>query len=181
MKFNAKLRAKNPTYWIMLVVTVAVSIGAQLGIKGEELTTWAKVGHLFVDIVSNPFLLVSVIVTAVTMAISYTDKGVRDTGFVKTFSKVRDDKHPEHAAVFIGESSEDKSLKEQLTITTPKEYSKEEDNEDVDPYHMEDDETFFKDESKPFGIDWDEEQEDSNVDNNTQQEASKNKVEGEDK
>lgn len=180
MKFNAKLRAKNPTYWIMLVATVAVSIGAQLGIKGEELTTWAKVGHLFVDIVSNPFLLVSVIVTAVTMAISYTDKGVRDTGFVQALSKVRDDKDPEQAAGFIKDTDNEKDgLDTEDGIKTPVEFSKEDDNEDIDPYHMDEDETFFKDESKPYGIDWDEEAIQENVDNKnvSDEEVSK----GEDK
>ena len=35
-----------------------------------------------------------IVVTFVTTAISYTDKGIRDTGIVQTYTKPRDDKNP---------------------------------------------------------------------------------------
>ena len=90
-------------------------------------------------------------------------KGVSDSGLAKTYDKPRDDKDPEQAAYIVG-TEEVKESNTEDGIKTPAEFSKEEDNEDIDPYQMDEDETFFKDDSKPYGIDWDEKHEDVNVD-----------------
>lgn len=180
MKFNFKVRAKNPVFWISNIIAVLVYIGGYLGVKGEDVTSWGKLFDILGDIVSNPYLIVMIIVTLVTTAISYTDKGIRDTGFVKQLEKPRDDKDPEQAAGFIKDTDNKKSeIDTEDGVKTPVEFSKEDDNEDIDPYHMEEDETFFKDESKPYGIDWDEEAIQENVDNKnvSDEEVSK----GEDK
>ena len=163
MNFNFKVRAKNPLFWIANIAAVLVYIGGYLGIKGTDITSWDKLFSVVEDIVANPYLIVMIIVTFVTTAISYTDKGVRDTVFVTELNKPRDDKDPEQAVGFISSKTE---LSDSTAdgIKTPVEFSKEEDNEDIDPYQMDEDETFFKDDSKPYGIDWDEKHEDVNVD-----------------
>ena len=163
MNFNFKVRAKNPLFWIANVVAVLVYIGGYLGVKGTDVTSWDKLFSIVGDVVANPYLIVMIIVTFVTTAISYTDKGFRDTVFVTELNKPRDDKDPEQAVGFISSKTE---LSDSTAdgIKTPVEFSKEEDNEDIDPYQMDEDETFFKDDSKPYGIDWDEKHEDVNVD-----------------
>ena len=162
MNFNFKVRAKNPLFWVANIVAVLTYVGGYLGVKGTDITSWDKLFSIVGDIVANPYLIVMIIVTLVTTAISYTDKGIRDTGFVKQLEKPRDDQDPNQAAGFIKDiNKEDKA---EDGVKTPVEFSKEDDNEDIDPYHMDEDETFFKDESKPYGIDWDEHHEDENVD-----------------
>ena len=164
MNFNFKVRAKNPLFWIANVVAVLVYIGGYLGIKGTDITSWDKLFSVVGDIVANPYLIVMIIVTFVTTAISYTDKGFRDTGIVQTYTKPRNDKDPEQALAYIDGTEEVKESNTEDGIKTPVEFSKEEDNEDINPYQMDEDETFFKDDSKPYGIDWDEKHEDVNVD-----------------
>ena len=94
MNFNFKVRAKNPVFWISNIIAVLVYIGGYLGVKGEDVTSWGKLFDILGDIVSNPYLIVMIIVTLITTAISYTDKGIRDTGIVQTYTKPRDDKNP---------------------------------------------------------------------------------------
>ena len=94
MNFNFKVRAKNPLFWIANIVAVLVYIGGYLGVKGTDVTSWDKLFSIVGDIVANPYLIVMIVVTFVTTAISYTDKGIRDTGIVQTYTKPRDDKNP---------------------------------------------------------------------------------------
>lgn len=94
MNFNFKVRAKNPLFWIANVVAVLVYIGGYLGIKGTDVTSWDKLFSIIGDIVANPYLIVMIVVTFVTTAISYTDKGIKDTGIVQTYTKPRNDKNP---------------------------------------------------------------------------------------
>ena len=94
MNFNFKVRAKNPLFWIANIVAVLVYIGGYLGVKGTDVTSWDKLFSIVGDVVANPYLIVMIVVTFVTTAISYTDKGIRDTGIVQTYTKPRDDKNP---------------------------------------------------------------------------------------
>lgn len=91
MKFNFKVRAKNPLFWISNIVAVLVYIGGYLGIKGADITSWDRLFNIVGDVVANPYLIVMIIVTFVTTAISYTDKGFKDTGIVQTYTKPRNE------------------------------------------------------------------------------------------
>ena len=57
---------------------------------------------------ANPYLIVMIVVTFVTTAISYTDKGFRDTGIVQTYTKPRDEKID--PLVFQSKADEDSEL-----------------------------------------------------------------------
>ena len=91
MNFNFKVRAKNPLFWVSNIVAVLVYIGGYLGVKGTDVTSWDKLFSIVGDVVANPYLIVMIIVTFVTTAISYTDKGFKDTGIVQTYTKPRDE------------------------------------------------------------------------------------------
>lgn len=153
---NIKTRLKNGA-----TLTALISILALLG---------NQIAVLFgVDYSSEIEQLVNIAGTILLVLSSLgiiTDpntKGVSDSGLAKTYNKPRDDKDPEQAAYIVG-TEEVKESNTEDGIKTPVEFSKEEDNEDIDPYQMDEDETFFKDDSKPYGIDWDEKHEDVNVD-----------------
>lgn len=129
MNFNFKVRAKNPLFWVANIVAVLVYIGGYLGVKGEDVTSWSKLFDILGDIVSNPYLIVMIIVTLITTAISYTDKGIRDTGFVNSLEKPRNDRDPNQAAGFIDEGSSpmapdevgEKDIEEQFDDAEPEE------------------------------------------------------------
>ena len=108
MNFNFKVRAKNPLFWIANVVAVLVYIGGYLGIKGTDVTSWDKLFSIVGDVVANPYLIVMIVVTFVTTAISYTDKGIRDTGIVQTYTKPRNEKID--PLVFQDKADEDAEL-----------------------------------------------------------------------
>lgn len=108
MNFNFKVRAKNPLFWIANIVAVLVYIGGYLGIKGTDVTSWDKLFSIVGDVVANPYLIVMIIVTFVTTAISYTDKGFKDTGIVQTYTKPRNEKID--PLVFQDKADEDAEL-----------------------------------------------------------------------
>ena len=108
MNFNFKVRAKNPLFWIANIVAVLVYIGGYLGVKGTDVTSWDKLFSIVGDVVDNPYLIVMIIVTFVTTAISYTDKGIRDTGIVQTYTKPRNEKID--PLVFQNKADEDAEL-----------------------------------------------------------------------
>lgn len=108
MNFNFKVRAKNPLFWIANIVAVLVYIGGYLGVKGTDVTSWDKLFSIVGDVVANPYLIVMIIVTFVTTAISYTDKGFKDTGIVQTYTKPRNEKID--PLVFQDKADEDAEL-----------------------------------------------------------------------
>ena len=108
MNFNFKVRAKNPLFWIANIVAVLVYIGGYLGVKGTDVTSWDKLFSIVGDVVANPYLIVMIVVTFVTTAISYTDKGIRDTGIVQTYTKPRNEKID--PLVFQDKADEDAEL-----------------------------------------------------------------------
>lgn len=63
MKINWKVRFRNPVFIGQLVLAIFVPILAYLGITLEDLTTWGKVGRVFLEAVSNPYVLMLVIVS----------------------------------------------------------------------------------------------------------------------
>ena len=108
MNFNFKVRAKNPLFWIANIVAVLVYIGGYLGVKGTDVTSWDKLFSIVGDVVANPYLIVMIIVTFATTAISYTDKGFKDTGIVQTYTKTRNEKID--PLVFQNKADEDAEL-----------------------------------------------------------------------
>lgn len=63
MKINWKVRFRNPVFIGQLVLAIFIPILAYLGITLEDLTTWGKVGQVLFKAVSNPYVLMLVIVS----------------------------------------------------------------------------------------------------------------------
>lgn len=144
MNFNFKVRAKNPLFWVANIVAVLVYIGGYLGIKGTDVTSWDKLFSIIGDVVANPYLIVMIIVTFVTTAISYTDKGLKDTGIVQTYTKPRDENID--PLEFQSKANEDAELvkigaqpPEEFDTSQPFTDDSEDVNFDVAEYEKEDD------------------------------------------
>ena len=87
MKINWKVRAKNPQFWLQVALAVGVPVFAYYGISGVEITSWAVLGNLVVDAVSNPYVLFT---TAVSLYNSITDpttRGVSDSAQALSYDK----------------------------------------------------------------------------------------------
>ena len=85
IKFNWLVRAKNPNFWIGLVGIALVA----MGVDASMFTSWQAVGDSIVELVKNPFMLVSVAIAVWGYVQDFTTKGVSDTDTVMAYEKPR--------------------------------------------------------------------------------------------
>lgn len=154
-KINWGNRFKNKT--VLLSLVAAVALFANQITQAFGLDYSAQVEQA-VNIAGSVITLL----VGLGIVVDPNTKGVADSGLAQTYTKPRDDKNPEEYAGFL---NQEKDKDENVVDGTKEliEYEPHEDSNEIDPYHMEDTEEFFKDESKPYGIDWEEEPVDVNV------------------
>ena len=87
MKINWKVRVKNPVFWGQVVVAVIAPILAYLGLSWSDMTTWAALGSIFVKAISNPVVIVSVLVSVWNLITDPTTKGLSDSAQALTYKK----------------------------------------------------------------------------------------------
>lgn len=81
MKINWKVRfsKKNILFIFRFIAALAIPVLAYMGLRFEDLVTWAMVGEVFWQFVSNPFLLTLTIVNAVNILPDPTTDGFSDS------------------------------------------------------------------------------------------------------
>lgn len=84
---NWKVRVKNPLFWVNVVCAIVLPIMAYLGLEWEDVTTWAAFGNLFIQAVSNPVILVSVVVSVWNAVNDPTTKGISDSARAMNYDK----------------------------------------------------------------------------------------------
>lgn len=82
MKINIPVRMRNPWFWIGILGVVFTA----MGISPDMLTSWKLVGQAIVDLVSNPFMLGSVVIAVLGVFIDPTTSGVGDSDQAMTYS-----------------------------------------------------------------------------------------------
>jgi phi LC3 family holin len=87
MNINWKVRFKNPTFWVQIVVAVVVPILAYLGMSWDDMTTWSALGNIFVEAVKNPVIIVSVIVSVWNAINDPTTTGLSDSTQAMSYTK----------------------------------------------------------------------------------------------
>ncbi len=87
MKINFKVRFKNPAFWVGIIVAVFATVFAQLGLSFDQITTWAKLGQVLLDAISNPVVVVAVISTVYNAIIDPTTAGLSDSKNALTYTK----------------------------------------------------------------------------------------------
>lgn len=83
MKINIPVRLKNPWFWIGLIGIILTA----MGISPEMLTSWDAVIQAVKDLVSNPYMLASVICAVLGVFIDPTTAGVNDSSRAMTYNK----------------------------------------------------------------------------------------------
>lgn len=58
-----KEKIKNPKFWAQIIVSIFIPILSTLGINWDEVTTWNCFFNLLIEAVSNPVVVVAVIVS----------------------------------------------------------------------------------------------------------------------
>lgn len=57
MKINWKVRIKNPVFWWQVFLALLLPIITYFGLNVQDLTSWKIVGEVFIQAVSNPYVL----------------------------------------------------------------------------------------------------------------------------
>jgi phi LC3 family holin len=85
MKINWKVRFKNPVFLAQLGLSVLTPILAYAGLTLADMTTWSAVGQIFVDAISNPYVLGLVAVSVWNALNDPTTAGVKDSEQAMTY------------------------------------------------------------------------------------------------
>lgn len=75
MKLNWKVRAKNPYFWIGLVGMFFCAIG----VDSSTLTTWGALIEQLKELISNPYLIGSVVIAFIGYVTDPTTAGFGDS------------------------------------------------------------------------------------------------------
>ena len=75
MKINIPVRFKNPWFWVGLCGTIL----AAFGVCPEMFTSWNAVWDAVANMVSNPYMLVSVVLAVLGVFVDPTTSGISDS------------------------------------------------------------------------------------------------------
>lgn len=84
---NFKVRLKNPVFVAQLVLAVFTPILAYAGLTAKDLTTWKALFDLLVSAISNPYVLMLVVVSVWNAINDPTTAGVNDSAKALTYTK----------------------------------------------------------------------------------------------
>ena len=92
MKINWKIRLKNPSFWVSIVIAVFAPVFAYMGITAKDITTWASLGNIIIQAVSNPYILLTVGVSVYNAVIDPTTTGITDSAKALTYDEPNGEK-----------------------------------------------------------------------------------------
>ena len=75
MKINIPVRLKNPWFWVGLCGTILTA----MGVSPEMFTSWGAVWEAVVNLINNPFMLVSVVLAVLGVFVDPTTAGIYDS------------------------------------------------------------------------------------------------------
>lgn len=78
---NWKVRFKNPYFWVGIIGVILTAAH----ISSETLTSWPLLADAFIGIVSNPFVLGSVLLAVLGVVLDPTTAGVKDSANALTY------------------------------------------------------------------------------------------------
>lgn len=85
MKINFTVRAKNPYFWIGLLGVILTAVG----VSPEMFTSWDIVFAQLRELISNPFMLFSVILAVLGVVCDHTTQGIGDSAQALTYTQLR--------------------------------------------------------------------------------------------
>ena len=85
INWKVRFNKHNMTFILRFVGAILVPVLAYLGLRFEDMTTWASVGHVIIQFVSNPFLIGLTIFNALNMVPDGTTRGIGDSERAMTY------------------------------------------------------------------------------------------------
>ena len=89
---NWTIRFKNPSFWLSVIIAVITPILAYMGLSAEDITTWAALGNVLLQAVSNPYVLMLVVVSVYNAIVDPTTTGITDSSNALTYTEPNADK-----------------------------------------------------------------------------------------
>ena len=89
MKINWKVRFKNPHFIAQLIVAILVPILSYIGLTAQDLTTWTILFNVLAEAVTNPYVLMLVVVSVYNTINDPTVAGASDSAQALTYDKPR--------------------------------------------------------------------------------------------
>ena len=86
-KINWKIRFRNPVFYMQLILAVLTPVLAYMGLTVKDLTTWAAVGNVLLQAVSNPYVLALVLVSVWNAVNDPTTTGISDSANALTYDE----------------------------------------------------------------------------------------------
>ena len=84
---NWKVRIKNPVFWAQVILAVFTPILAYAGLTAEDMNTWKALGDLIMGALSNPYVLMLVVVSVWNAVNDPTTSGVTDSKQALTYEE----------------------------------------------------------------------------------------------
>lgn len=81
MKINIPVRIKNPWFWVGLFGAIL----SAMGVSPDMFTSWGAVWEAVVNLFSNPFMLVSVVLAVLGVFVDPTTAGISDSKRAMTY------------------------------------------------------------------------------------------------
>src|SRR5690625_3149784 len=91
MKINWKVRFSNPVFIAQIIMAIFIPILAYMGLTAQDLTTWSKVGKVLYEAISNPYVLLLVIVSVYNSITDPTVAGLSDSKQALQYYKPKKD------------------------------------------------------------------------------------------
>ena len=91
-KINWKVRfnKENILFIAQVVISVVIPILTYFGLQASDLTTWSKVWETFVQAISNPYVVVMVLVSLFNAITDPTTKGIGDSTAALLYTKPKE-------------------------------------------------------------------------------------------
>lgn len=79
LNWKVRFNKKNILFIAQVIVSVVIPVLTYFGLQASDLTTWSKVWETFIQAISNPYVVVMVIVSLFNAITDPTTKGISDS------------------------------------------------------------------------------------------------------
>lgn len=86
---NWKVRFRNPQFIAQVIIAIFVPILTYAGLTAQDITSWSILLDLIVDALSNPYVIVMVVVSIYNAVNDPTVSGIKDSKQALTYTQPR--------------------------------------------------------------------------------------------
>ncbi|WP_313894666.1 phage holin [Psychrobacillus sp.] len=92
INWKVRFSKENIQFIVRFIASLLIPILAYMGLKLDDIITWALVGDILKDFISNPYLIALTVINAINVIPDPTTVGIRDSRQALLYVKPRNDK-----------------------------------------------------------------------------------------